>query len=222
MTLKLKKAIAREGLIFLAILVCSLGIFVIFTYPIYLIIRFIIWAIKTLRSKDEFAPQEALLLSEIDRLVNEKDYLHAVELLHDFEVNRGASPEKIIKLKKLYLHGFVVELYGQGAVFMEKKEYAKTKECLKQVQDIIVNNLEIFDIDKQLMGEVLSEMMDEFKDKKMIITTEEMTTLRDKYNEKIKSLFKNDNASGNMRMLIDSFIMPAFCDSQDSTSDVIS
>ncbi len=51
MTPKVKKIIAREGLIFIAILVCSLGFLVFFTYPFYLIIRFIIWAIKTLKEK---------------------------------------------------------------------------------------------------------------------------------------------------------------------------
>ena len=57
---RIKRIIAREGLILLIIITTGIilviinsvfGLYLVFGYPIYLLIRFIIWAIKTLKEK---------------------------------------------------------------------------------------------------------------------------------------------------------------------------
>lgn len=69
MNKKAKKVIAREGLIIITVGIAGLIVFIVreatwssyaiqdatavwLTYPCYLVIRFIVWAIKTLRKKE--------------------------------------------------------------------------------------------------------------------------------------------------------------------------
>lgn len=129
-----KKIIAREGLIILAWITLTLiSIFnfysvsnspfftlIVFGYPLYLIIRFIIWAIKTLFP-------EYYWIHKISKLARKLEFGKVADILKQMESELGEKEFKRI-----------TDIWKQSASWYEKAEqdFEKCKEdCIKIISD---------------------------------------------------------------------------------------
>ena len=189
-------------------------------FMIYVFTRFIIWAMRTLRGGENFTKEEKQLADKILLLIEKNELEQSISVMRDligrWETRWGANDKRVIDMKKACVEGFITNLYGKGSVAMNKKDFLTTKACLAKVQEIIMDSPEIFNIDKKLMGQVLIDLMNEFKDKGKQVPTDEFKLLRATYKKKTAEIFTDKTASGAMAMLIDTYLLPPFCDAMEN------
>ena len=216
---KIKRIIAREGLVILGFV----GLFIlnIFTnfglggwfiflnilgYPIYLIIRFIVWAVKTLKPNEKHLDID---WEKMDKFIENNQYTELFSYMDSIEKvipNIAEREPKWEEIKRTSIKGGLMEtIYSPCEKLLQEKKYNEAKELANKGLAIMNKSMGFF----------------ETGDESFVILRKELKALEDKDGELIVPLLldnrkkiraKLESFKGGMAIVyFDLFVTPLFC-----------
>lgn len=229
-----KKIITREGLIILIWGLCLIFIYpvtnykasyLIFAYPAYLLLRFVFWAVRTLKGNpkikkncelksqnyppSDFPPQ---YLSEFERLMKEEKFIDALGLVIELKNRNILNEQDANKWGKLCVEGYATSLYAAGADFMNNKQFDEAINSLKELESLIFKNLVLFNLDASSVAALIKSWVEEVGGKD-IIKMSEFKSLEEKLLMNAQEIYKDEHAMSIVKMLFCALFMPAVCES---------
>lgn len=217
---KIKRIVAKEGLIilvFLGLFILSLFInsewimfFSFLGYPIFLLIRFIKWALGTLY------PQFFVPWTQIESLTKEFRYEEALNLMLSIEKNNPNIEEHYRDdkswnlLKKTCFKGmFMNDLYLPVPELLKQEKFNEAKGLCKKGLDFMLQNPNVFDITVDSLRELKKEIESQFKNLTSV-KVGDLMNFRKEFIDKTKT----SNQDSCIQFLLDFLITPSICDSQ--------
>lgn len=208
MKLKIKQIVAREGLIVLAFLaIFIIGLFFsrselmalpFWGYPLYLIIRFVIWAARTL-FPNYFVPWK-----KIEELITkEGKFREALDLLERIETRQDVDKKAWESLKKTCIEGiFVKEIYGHVSILLNEHKFEEVIKLSDKGIKILLENKNYFEIDEGFIDNFFKAIENQFKDIHNV-PQKELVDFKNEYIKKLESLEATEDQKGNTKMVLD-------------------
>lgn len=212
----IKRIVAREGLIiigFIGLFVLSFHFpalqgFALLGYPLYLLIRFIGWALKTL------FPQY-FIISKLKKLTDNHKYLESLNLMETLEKDTVSSDFKNKdwwkSIKKTCLEGtFATDIYAQVSNLMNEGKLEEAGKLSNYGLKTMLTNKEFFGITEEEIGNFQKELLAVCKDNEKV----KISDLVDFRKEYIKKVNLKSNQSY-MVTLCDFWITSIICEAKE-------
>ena len=152
----------------------------------------------------------ALILTPIENLFASKKYDEAIMLIDKKTIECSTDLELIKQLqndKKAIIAAKATIMYTEGRNFLDKGKMKKAKPILEKMQEMLMGNIELFDINKETLIGIKNNII-EFMPKLNENNFDEIDNFRDHYVKLAKEKYEGEHEHAILLFLIDSFIYP--------------